>query len=328
MGSWDDTNPISCSLCPRMCGALRAAGQRGPCGAADEVVVARCALHFWEEPPLSGESGSGTIFFAYCSLGCSYCQNFAISHGGKEAQGHPVTCEQLAQMCLDLQDEGALNVNFVTPTHYAPHIRAAVHMARGQGMNLPVVWNTSGYETVEAIKDDKGTVDVYLTDFKYADAALGRRYSQVPNYPQQALQALDAMVEQVGAAVYDEYNGQTRMVRGVVVRHLLLPGNLDDSKHVVSLLHERYGEDIRLSLMNQYTPVLAHRAESGDGYANKVLEVCPELGGTVSAEDYEELLDFADGIGVADYFWQDGKTCTESFIPSFSDEPCDGSDVS
>lgn len=310
-----ELNPTSCDLCPRACGANRAAGQRGLCGADDKIVVARAALHFWEEPPISADDGSGTIFFAHCPLRCDYCQNTVIAHG---EVGQVVSVGDVADMCLDLQNQGALNVNFVTPTHYAPHIRAAVSRARSRGLELPVVWNTSGYETVRAVRDNSGTVDVYLTDFKYADEALGWRYSRAHDYVRCALAALDAMVDAVGAITFDEYRGQRRMTRGVMVRHLMLPGQLEDSKRAVRLLHERYGNRIALSLMNQYTPVVATAAQAGDARATSVLARCPELAQRVSDEAYEELLDYADDIGVEDYFWQEGGACEESFIPAFS----------
>lgn len=316
--SFSDLNPTSCSLCPRRCGARRAAGERGPCGADDKVLIARAALHFWEEPPISGTAGSGTVFFAHCPLRCSYCQNTVIAHG---ALGYPVECADLRDICFDLERQGALNVNLVTPTHYAPHVRAAVRAAREGGFSLPVVWNTSGYETVDAVRSNAGVVDVYLTDFKYADEALGARYSHVPDYPQRALEALESMIDQVGAATYDTHRGDERMTAGVVVRHLMLPGHLDDSMRVVRLLHERFGSALRMSLMNQYTPVLLSAAQRGDERAARVLRACPELGERVSSEDYERLLDYADALGVEDYFWQEGGACEESFIPTFSAEP-------
>lgn len=316
--SFSDLNPVSCELCPRRCGAHRALGERGACGAADEVLIARAALHYWEEPPISATAGSGTIFFAHCPLRCSYCQNTVIAHG---ALGYAVSCAELRDACLDLEQQGALNVNFVTPTHYAPHVRAAVRAAREMGFALPVVWNTGGYETVEAVRSNAGTVDVYLTDFKYASAELGARYSHVADYPQRALEALEAMVDEVGSPVFDEFRGEERMVRGVIVRHLMLPGQLEDSIRVVRLLHERFGSSVRMSLMNQYTPVLATAAQRGDERAAQVLRSSPELAERVDASDYERLLDFADGIGVLDYFWQEGGACEESFIPAFSGEP-------
>lgn len=318
--SFSDLNPRSCDLCPRRCGANRAAGERGACGAAGDVLIARAALHFWEEPPISGSAGSGTVFFAHCPLRCSYCQNTVIAHG---SLGYAVECVDLRDACLDLERQGALNVNFVTPTHYAPHVRAVVLAAREEGFSLPVVWNTGGYETVEAIRANADVVDVYLTDFKYADPALGVRYSSVSDYPQCALEALAAMIDEVGSPVYDKYRGDERMTRGVIVRHLLLPGHVDDSMRVVRMLHERFGDALRLSLMNQYTPVLATAAQRGDAQAARVLRACPELAGRVEPDDYERLLDFADAIGVEDYYWQEGGACEESFIPAFSCEPQD-----
>ncbi|MEC4176605.1 radical SAM protein [Adlercreutzia sp. R7] len=284
------------------------------CGADDRLMVARAALHFWEEPPISGEDGSGTIFFAGCPLRCVYCQNADIALG---EHAREITVERLAAIMGELQAAGALNINCVTPTHYAPQIRAAVAAARAAGMALPVLWNTGGYETVEAVRGNAGTVDAYLTDFKYADAALARRYSHAPDYPAEALAALEAMVQAVGEPRYDTYRGQERLVSGVVVRHLMLPGALEDSKAVVRLVHERFGNAVRLSLMNQYTPVLASAAEAGNSRAAAALAACPELACTVPDAAYEELLDFADALGVEDYFWQEGGAAVESFIPSF-----------
>lgn len=303
-----------CQLCPRACGVDRAAGKRGVCGAAADVVVARAALHQWEEPPISGNRGSGTIFFSHCPLGCVYCQNQVIAAG--EA-GVPVSVERVADMCLDLQKQGALNINFVTPTHYAPQARRAVAIARRNGLSLPIVWNTSGYETVQAVRDNVGVVDVYLTDFKYMSAELAKRYSAAPDYPQVALAALDEMVRCTGQPEADEIDGMPRLTRGVVVRHLMLPGALEDSKRVVRAVWERYGDAVLLSLMNQYTPVLADAAAAGDAWAQRQLQRCPELAQRVPDEDYEALLDYADSLGIEDYFWQQGGAAKESFIPAF-----------
>ena len=262
--------PLSCELCPRRCGVDRAAGERGVCGAAGEVLVARAALHFWEEPPISGEDGSGTIFFSGCPLRCVYCQNASIALG--EA-ARAITVERLAAIMGELEAAGALNINCVTPTHFAPQIRAAVALAREQGMALPVLWNTGGYETVEAVRGNVGFVDAYLTDFKYADAALAARYSHAADYPEVALAALQTMVEVVGAPCYDE--------------------------------------------LNQYTPVIAQAAAAGDRRAAAALAASPELATTVPDSEYEQLLDFADALGVEDYFWQEGGAAEESFIPAF-----------
>ena len=304
----------TCDLCPRSCGVDRAAGERGACGADGRLVVARAALHFWEEPPISGSRGSGTVFFAHCPLRCVYCQNAVIAAGEAGAE---VSVERLGEMCLELQEQGALNVNFVTPTHYAPEARAAVAWARERGLALPVVWNTSGYETVAAVRANAGTVDADLADFKYADAELARRYSHAPDYPEVALAALEAMVEEAGGPTFDEVDGEQRLTGGVVVRHLMLPGALEDSKRVVRLVHERFGDAVLLSLMNQYTPVLADAAKAGDARAAATLDRCPELAERVSDDEYELLLDYADELGVEDYFWQQGGAAEDSFIPAF-----------
>lgn len=306
----------ACVLCPRRCGVDRTAGERGACGADADMVVCRAALHFWEEPPISGEAGSGTIFFAHCPLGCAYCQNAAISRKSAEV-GRRASVDDVARMCLDLERQGALNVNMVTPTHYAPLVRSAVELARDEGLRLPVVWNTSGYETLDAVRANAGIVDVYLTDFKYADDGLARALSGVRDYASVALSALDEMVRLVGSPVYDEVGRTERMVRGVIVRHMVLPGHADDSMDVVRLLQGRFGGAVRLSLMSQYTPVLATAAAGGDARAQAVLERHPELARRVADDEYEQVLCFADAIGVDDYFWQSGEACQESFIPEF-----------
>ena len=333
-----------CNLCPRLCGMHRASEQRGICGATDELVIARAALHFWEEPPISGEAGSGTVFFSGCPLHCVYCQNREIAGGG---HGRVASIERLAQICLELQAQGALNINFVTPTHYSLQICEAVASARAQGLSLPIVWNTSGYERVQTVRALAGTVDVYLADFKYADSMLAERYSHVPDYPQVALAALDEMVAQVGTPRFGEMpcptgNGddagvagrggerheadgmrpvceaeegevipaQACMTRGVIVRHLLLPGAKESSKEALRMLFERFGGSVLYSIMNQYTPVMP----------DSLYTRFPELASPVSAEDYEEVLDFADNLGMQDYFWQDGPAALESFIPAWDGE--------
>lgn len=302
--SVDTLQTSPCNLCPRLCGARRDGGQRGACGAAEDVVVARAALHYWEEPVLSGAAGSGAVFFAHCPLRCVYCQNAAIAAGDA---GRSVSIGRLSEICLELQGQGALNVNFVTPTHYSLAIVDAVAGARGRGLRIPVVWNTSGYERAEAVRALRGTVDVWLADFKYADGALAQRYSHAEDYPQVALKALDAMVDAAGRPSFDEVGGQPRMTRGVIVRHLALPGALEDSKRALALLFARYGNAVLYSIMNQYTPVMGPSA----------LARFPELAARVPDGEYEELLYFADALGMEDYFWQEGPAAEESFIPAW-----------
>lgn len=263
----------------------------------------------WEEPPLSGRRGSGALFFTHCPLHCVFCQNRVISDG--EA-GRPVSIERLAEICLELQRKGALNINCVTPTHYSLAIVEALSAARDSGLELPVVWNTSGYERAEIIRWLADTVDVYLDDFKYISSELSKRYSHAEDYAEVALSALDTMLDIVGTPRYDEVDGEPRLLKGVVVRHLMLPHALGDSKHLLSTLFERYGNDVLYSIMNQYTPVMS----------DWQLENYPELASRVPDEDYERLLDFADSLGMDDYFWQEGPAALESFIPAW-----DGSGV-
>ena len=303
--------PTSCALCPRRCGVNRAAGERGVCGAGSELRVARAALHAWEEPVVSVGAGSGTVFFSGCPLRCVYCQNAEISTG---FAGVDIPLERLVEIFLELQDsQHAANINLVTPTHYAPWIVEAVRRAREKGLRVPVVYNSSGYETAEAVRALAGTVDVYLVDFKYAaddvsDAA--RLYSRAADYHDEALAALDEMVAQVGEPVFAEHryrdeggaHADPMLARGVIVRHLVMPGRLSDSQAVVRELWERYGNRVLYSFMSQYTPM-------------REFPRFPELNRPTSCEEYEALLDYADELGLEDYFWQEGDAALESFIP-------------
>lgn len=288
-----------CYLCPRNCGVRRAEGQAGYCGVAGAGILgARAALHLWEEPCISGESGSGTVFFSGCPLRCVYCQNYQIARADV---GRAITVERLAEIFLELAEQGAANINLVTPTHYTPEIIQAVCLARAQGLQLPIVYNCGGYEKVETLRQLQGIVDVYLTDFKYSQAEPAARYSGAPDYPQVAVAALEEMVRQTGAPVFDQ-NGL--LCRGVIVRHLLLPGWLENAKGVVRQVFERYGNQVYLSLMSQYTPL-------------PQIKPWPELDRTVPQEEYEELLDYAIGLGVENAFIQEGEAASESFIPAF-----------
>ncbi len=304
--SWQALLPFACEWCPRKCGANRAMGEKGFCGADDTMRVARAALHFWEEPPLSGEAGSGAVFFSGCPLRCCFCQNAVIA---ADQVGKEISPGRLEEIFFELRDQGALNINLVTPTHYAPLIAHVALQARKHGFDLPFVWNTSGYETVDTLHEIAPVADVFLADFKYVDSKLARNFSHAADYPAVALDALDTMVEIAGEPCFDEYHGQLRMTHGVVVRHLLLPGHVDKSCAAVKLLHERYGNKVLLSLMNQYTPVLDVSSVAARKY--------PELLRAPSSEEYEQLLDFADSLGIEDYFWQEGGAIDESFIPAF-----------
>lgn len=291
----------ACELCPRRCRADRAAGERGVCGATDTLRLARAALHFWEEPPISGEEGSGTVFFSGCPLKCVYCQNHEISTGNF---GIDVSPERLAQIMLELQDQGALNINLVTATHYAHLLPEAIAAARAQGLAIPIVYNTSGYERVEAVRELDDLVDIWLTDFKYADAGLGRALSHVPDYPSVAQSALIEMARQLERHGGGAARADGTWTRGIIVRHLVLPGHAEDSCRVLDLIWDAVG-DVPISVMNQYTPNAAMRAAGG------------ELARAVAREEYERVLDHADDLGFTQMFWQEGGAVDESFTPPF-----------
>lgn len=293
-----------CNLCPRNCNADRKNGQAGVCGVAGEGILgARAALHMWEEPCISGERGSGTVFFSGCPLRCVYCQNYQIA---KAEVGKEISVMRLAEIFLELQEKKhAENINLVTPTHYTLEIVEAIQQAKRQGLTIPIVYNCSGYEKVETLKKLDGIVDIYLTDFKYVDNRLAARYSKAPDYPEIAKAALAEMVRQVGEPEFDQ---RDMMTKGVIVRHLLLPNVLENGKQVVRYLYETYGDQVFFSLMNQYTPL-------------PQVEAYPEIYRKVTEEEYDELVDYAIEIGVERGFIQEGETAEESFIPAFD---CEG----
>ena len=287
-----------CTLCPRGCGVDRTSGARGFCGASDVVCVGRAALHAWEEPPLSGERGSGTVFFTHCTLGCVFCQNRTISR--REAQGRPVTQERLAGIFLELQTQGAHNINLVTASHYAPTVRAALQQTRAKGLHIPVVYNCGGYETVETLRMLNGLIDIYLPDFKYYSSYYAGMYSGAPDYPDFAKEAIAEMVHQTGAPQFDQTG---MMTRGTIVRHLMLPGLAGDTAQVLRYLAEHFGDRILVSLMRQYTPF---------GMAERY----PELDRKITDEEYEQAVTLFSELGLAG-FLQDKESISESFIPSF-----------
>lgn len=301
MKEWEKEKS-GCALCPRACRALRSEGQIGCCGAAgEELCVARAALHMWEEPCISGSCGSGAVFFVGCPLRCVYCQNAVIA---RAEAGRRIGIGRLSEIFLELQDKGAWNINLVTPTHYTPAIIEAVELARKRGLRLPIVYNCSGYERVDILRELRGIVDIYLTDFKYMDAEAAARYSSAPDYPEVARAALEEMVGQTGEAVFEDSG---RMLRGVIVRHLLLPGHVENAKAVAAYVYETYGDRVWLSLMNQYTPM-------------EGMERFPELNRRVTRREYDRLIDYVLSLGVEHAFIQEGETAKESFIPFFDGE--------
>ena len=291
-----------CRLCPRECNVDRKHGQKGVCAVSGTGIYgARAALHMWEEPCISGEEGSGTVFFSGCPLRCVYCQNYEIA---KAERGSEISVERLSEIFMELQGKGANNINLVTPTHYSLEIIEAVSLAREKGLHIPIVYNCSGYESVITLKKLDGIVDIYLVDYKYEDKLIAKRYSNAENYPEIVKLALEEMVHQCGEAVFDEHG---MMKKGVIVRHLLLPGQLQNAKDVVKYVYEAYGDKVFLSLMNQYTP-LPH------------VKAWPELNRKVTEEEYEALVDYAIDLGVENGFIQEGETAQESFIPVFEGE--------
>ncbi len=285
-----------------MCGVNRAGGEIGFCGMPALPVAARAALHHWEEPCISGSRGSGTVFFSGCTLGCVYCQNRVISAQGT---GVRITPARLCEIFLELEAAGAHNINLVTPTHFTPPVADAIRAARAEGLTVPIVYNCGGYERAGTLCSLSGLIDIYLPDFKYADAALAARYSAAPDYPERAREALCEMVRQCGRPVFD---GEGLMRRGVIVRHLMLPGSYRNSHDVLKYLATTYGDRIYISLMNQYTPM------PGIG------ECFPELAVPVPEREYRRLLAYAVRLGVTQAFVQEGGTVSDSFIPAFDGE--------
>jgi putative pyruvate formate lyase activating enzyme len=287
-----------CKLCPRNCGINRLNGEVGFCRSGHGVKVARVSLHHWEEPCLSGENGSGTIFFSECNLKCVFCQNHSISH---EGVGKETSIERLADIFIEQQKSGAHNINLVTPTHFVPQIIEAIKLARLEGLNVPIVYNSNGYENLETIKALKGYIDIYLPDLKYYDDRYAIKYSNAPNYFITASNAIEEMVSQVGNAQFDE-NGM--MTKGVIIRHLMLPGLLFDSKKIVDYIWSTFGHSVYISIMNQYTPV-----NNVDDY--------PEINKPLNQAHYESLIDYCLALGIKNAFIQADGTVSESFIPDF-----------
>lgn len=301
---WNGLTTSPCNLCPRECMADRSSGQMGFCREDDRIFIARAALHMWEEPCISGEKGSGAVFFAGCNLRCVYCQNYEIAAGSK---GRQVSIRRLSEIFMELQEKGAANINLVTPDHYVLGIAQAVLLAKEQGLSVPIVYNCSGYARREVIRNLSGIVDVFLTDFKYMDSRLAAKYSSAPDYPERAKAALAEMVYITKEPAFDE---KGMMQRGVIVRHLLLPGHKRNAKDVIRYVYETYGDRVYISLLNQYTPFDRLR-----GYPD-----CQELCRRVTGREYETIVNYALELGVRNAFIQEGGTAEESFVPEFDGE--------
>lgn len=289
---------MKCNLCPRACNVDRDSGKTGYCGETSQIRVARTSLHQWEEPCITGEYGSGTVFFTGCNLRCVFCQNHNIADG---SVGQVFTVEELAQAFLRLQEKKASNINLVTAGHFAGQVAEALKRAKANGLTIPIVYNSSGYEAVESLRFLDGLVDVYLPDCKYFSPEISKNYSHAEEYFEVAAKAVEEMVRQVGEPVFDE---KGIMQKGVIVRHLVLPGHTKDSMAVLDYLWHTYGDKVYISVMNQYTPIV-HQ------------EVYENLNRRVTKREYRKVIDYLLSLGVENAFVQEGETAKESFIPTF-----------
>lgn len=285
-----------CHLCPKKCNINRHITV-GNCGCTDKMIIARASLHKWEEPCISGDTGSGTIFFSGCNLKCIFCQNRKIS---TKLIGTEVSIEGFSTICLNLEKQGANNINLVTPTPYVPLIIEGIKLAKERGLKIPIVYNTSSYESKETIKLLNGIVDIYLPDFKYYSDQYAIKYSNAKDYCFYAKEVIEEMYKQVGNPIFDE-NGI--MKKGIIVRHLMLPNLKEDSKEILSYLYNTYHDNIYISIMNQYTPIKKLKYE--------------ELNHTIDSDDYDEVINYALDLGIRKAFIQEGGTDSTSFIPDF-----------
>lgn len=290
----------NCRLCPRECGVNRLAGARGVCGMGAEITAARAALHFWEEPCISGTGGSGTVFFSGCSLHCSFCQNEPIS---RERAGQIISIERLCEIFFELKAKGAHNINLVTPTHFIPQITSALRMAKENGLDLPIVCNCGGYENVEALRIWDGLIDIYLPDLKFYARTLSTTMCGAPDYFEKANLAFQEMFRQTGEPQFDK---DGLMQKGMIVRHLMLPGHLFDTRHLLSYLCDTYGNKIYISLMNQYTPPAKSREEGSNAPDHPLRE-----------DHYKAMVQYLQELGQMNAYIQESGTDSESFIPPF-----------
>lgn len=293
----------NCTLCPRKCGVNRLSGNVGICGKSSALTVARASLHMWEEPPISGDTGSGTVFFSGCPLHCVYCQNASIANG---SVGKEISEEHLVEIFLNLQQQKANNINLVTPTHYIPHVIEGVKSAKEKGLDIPIVYNTSGYERPESISLLKNTVDIFLTDFRYYDSNTAGLYSKAADYTEYAKASLKEMIKITGSPVFDENTGL--MKKGVIVRILVLPDHYKEAYDILLYLNTTFGNDIYVSILHQYTPV-ADVLLLDDSYSS--------LKRTITDYEYNYVVDGAIELGMENVFIQEDGADSESFIPDF-----------
>lgn len=288
----------SCTLCPHMCKVNRNNGNVGRCRSTSNVKISLASLHHFEEPCISGKNGSGTIFFSNCNLSCVFCQNYKISQLGL---GHEISIQELANIFLSQQNAGAENINLVTPTMYVPQIIEAIKIAKENGLKLPIIYNSNGYENVETIRLLNGYIDIYLPDLKYFDDAISKKYSGINNYFENASKAILEMYFQVGLPVFDE-NGLIK--KGIIIRHLVLPNNIDNSKKVLLWIKENLPQDIYVSLMAQYFPT--YKAKN-----------IPELNRKLTACEFEEIKKYLDSLNIHNGYFQELGEHEEEYVPDF-----------
>ena len=308
MNSLDMLN--ECTLCIRNCKVNRNNHMTGFCNASDKVMIAKAFLHPWEEPPISMGKGSGTVFFSHCNFECVFCQNYNISQNNGKSKnncdssviGKLVSIERLSEIFLELQSQGANNINLVTPTHYVPQIIKAIDIAKSNGLSIPILYNTNSYDSLETIQSLKGYIDVYLPDFKYFNDKYAIKYSSAKNYAENAVKVIDEMIKQTGIPTFDDTG---RIIKGVIVRHLMLPGLLFDSKKIIDLLYNRYGDNIFISIMNQYVPMF---------------DACkyPEINKKLNPKHYDSLVNYAAELGVKNGFIQEEGANTDVYTPNFN----------
>lgn len=288
----------NCNLCIRKCNVNRNNNQLGICNSTNIVKIARASLHHWEEPCISGSNGSGTVFFSNCNLKCVFCQNYSISTQGF---GTEISIQRLSEIFIELQNQGAHNINLVTPTHFVPQIIEALKISKSNGLNIPIVYNTNSIDTIDTIKILDGYIDVYLPDFKYFNDKYALRYSKIKGYSNNTIEVISEMLKQVGTPKFDA-NGI--MQKGVIIRHLMLPGLLFDSKKVVDCIYNMFGDSVYLSLMNQYTPMYN-------------VSLYPEINKTLNPKLYDSLINYSLSLGIKNGFIQEEGTDSKSFIPKF-----------
>lgn len=310
-----------CTLCNRNCKVNRNNEQLGFCRASDKVRIARAALHFGEEPPISQGNGSGTVFFSHCNFNCVFCQNHDISQGNiknvisnphniiiqnsetqRKVTGMDVSIQRLSEIFLELQDKGANNINLVTPTHYVPQIIEALKIAKKNHLTIPILYNTNGYDSIETIKALDAYIDVYLPDFKYFNDKYAVKYSKVNNYASNVMNVITEMFNQVGKPKFDS---KGNIIKGVIIRHLMIPGLLFDSKKVIDYIYNKYGDNVYISLMNQYVPMF------------KAFDY-PEINKSLNPKHYESLINYALDLGVENGFIQDSGTDSVAYVPNFN----------